>query len=794
MTPLYERAQWVVVLLVPLPDGKTDKLPLDYRTAQVTPKGSDGAHNPYFWTTYENARSLAAAWGPQFTVGFVITAADPFWCLDIDGALQPDGSWSPLSQQLVSALPGTCVEISQSGRGLHIWGQGPVPPHAKKNVPLHIELYSERRFIALGTQAVGDMSGVCPQIAAVAAYYFPPKLAGGETPDDGPCADWNGPVDDADLIRRAMQSRSAAGIFGGGAKASFADLWHAEAGVLSQAYPPDNAHDPFNGSSADAALAQHLAFWTGKDVARIERLMRQSKLARSKWDERDDYLVDRTIMNACSMQQDVLKDKPVELPAHLQAPPPAQDGPPAAATGSPSHAMPRQTPVTGDTFLSAAAQTAVFEGCVYVMDAHRALVPGGHLYKPDQFKAMFGGYTFAMDARNERTCRNAWEAFTESQVLKAPRADGSCFRPELPYGTIVHDAGRSRVNTWWPVKVPRKVGDVTPFLRHLAKLLPVQSDQHSLLCYMAACVQHQGYKFQWAPVIQGVEGNGKTLLSRCVAEAIGRRYVFWPKAKKIAAQFNGWLVGHTFIAVEDIHTSENVDVLEELKPMITGGDGLEIEKKGVDQTSADICCNFMFNTNHKNGIRKTGNDRRLAIYYTAQQWATDLARDGMAGSYMFDLYHWLKHEDGYALVAEYLWTFPIPDAQNPARDCQRAPRTTSTDEAIEQGRGRVEQEILEAIDRADTGFMGGWVSSIAVDRLLDRMGRAGAVPPNRRRDVLVSLGYDWHPALVKGRVNNFLETDGGKPKLFVNAGHLSLMLTAPAQVAQAYVAAQKPGK
>jgi hypothetical protein len=88
---------------------------------------------------------------------------------------------------------------------------------------------------------------------------------------------------------------------------------------------------------------------------------------------------------------------------------------------------------------------------------------------------------------------------------------------------------------------------------HLAKIIPNERDRLILICYMAACVQHQGHKFQWAPLIQGAPGNGKSLLSRCVAEAIGRRYVHWPKASRLAAQFNGWMVGKTFYAVEDIH-------------------------------------------------------------------------------------------------------------------------------------------------------------------------------------------------------------------------------------------------
>ena len=54
-----------------------------------------------------------------------------------------------------------------------------------------------------------------------------------------------------------------------------------------------------NNSSADMALCQMLAFWTGPDAERIDRLFRQSKLYRSKW-ERTDYR-QRTINKAIAI-------------------------------------------------------------------------------------------------------------------------------------------------------------------------------------------------------------------------------------------------------------------------------------------------------------------------------------------------------------------------------------------------------------------------------------------------------------------------------------------------------------
>ena len=139
------------------------------------------------------------------------------------------------------------------------------------------------------------------------------------------------------------------------------------------------------------------------------------------------------------------------------------------------------------------------------------------------------------------------------------------------------------------------------------------------------------------------------------------------------------MLGKVFYGVEDIYLPDSrAEVFEELKPMITGGDGLEIEGKGVDQISADVCGNFMLNSNHKDAVRKTKNDRRICMLFCAQQQAEDLTRDGMSGDYFPKLYDWLR-EDGYAIVSDLLHTFPIPNEFNPATSCQRAPVTTSTE-------------------------------------------------------------------------------------------------------------------
>ena len=280
--------------------GKTDKLPLDYRTGAA----ADG-QDPKIHLSREDAE-FAVSTGTGTGIGLVLRPGDRLWCVDLDNCLQPDGTWSPVAVELCERLAGAYIEVSVSKRGLHIIGTGDLPPHGTRNGALGLELYSKGRFIALtGTHATGDMTcDLTPVISAIATGYFPPSAGGSGDPSDwtdGPCEGWAGPVDDDELIRKMLSVKSAAAAFGGAASAQ--DLWEGNEVALARAFP-DTGDRAYDASRADAALAQRLAFWTGKNCERMERLMLQSALARDKWEQRPEYLR-ATITRACGQQDSV---------------------------------------------------------------------------------------------------------------------------------------------------------------------------------------------------------------------------------------------------------------------------------------------------------------------------------------------------------------------------------------------------------------------------------------------------------------------------------------------------------
>ena len=261
-----------------------------------------------------------------------------------------------------------------------------------------------------------------------------------------------------------------------------------------------------------------------------------------------------------------------------------------------------------------------------------------------------------------------------------------------------------------------------------------------------------------------------------------------PPADQISEKFNEWLFEKLFIGVEDIYIpTERRELIEVLKPMITN-ERQPCRAMQQSQVMRDCCANFIFNSNYKDAVRKTENDRRYCVFYCPQQKREDLERDGMTNGYFPHLYDWLR-ADGYAIVTDYLLQYQISrEFRNQLM--YRAPQTSTTADAISASMGAVEQKIVDAIEEGLPGFCGGWVSSTALDVLLRSIGKDRTIAINKRREILQGLGYDWHPGLRNGRVNNLVLPDNGKPKLFIKIGHIAAQIESATLVERAYEKAQ----
>lgn len=800
MAPLGQFKRWINWSLEhdPRRPEKPRKVPRSPTTGEMV-GATDFAH----WTDYETARAAAVTRG--YGLGYVFHEGDGLFFLDIDNCVDPNtGTWSQVAQNLMAMWKGhAAIEVSQSGRGLHIIGHASViPPHGCKNVMLGLELYHTGRFMAFTDHnSMGAIDAdLSSTLAGVIAAYFP-KTAGSSDVVDW-CDEGDGAEpDDTKLLDIMLRSglKTAAATF----KADhvpFRALWNAEAETLAKAFPCQNGYDPYDRSHADSALAAHLVYWCGGNLERTLRFMRASALVRDKWDDRPEYL-ETTILKAASVVRNRAGPREVGAPLSIGGTP-APAAAPAPTTSAdlahltqPVATMGGMTGRTGAALLSYDEQRKYFAGCVYLVTPNQVWHPSiPILMDKPRFDILFGGRAFALT--DEKNTKSAWEALTMSHGLAPVTATDTCFRPYLPGGIITNEGF---LNTYQPVETPQIAGDAGPFIRHLQKLFPHGDDFAIITSYMARIVRSPGLKAQWWPVIQGCQGNGKTALNLVMMFGIGARYCHQARASALAKtgmQFNAWVMGKLYLGIEEIQVSDKRHFLEDFKDIVTNTTAA-IEAKGKDQRTGDNFLNGMMFTNHRDAVPITEEDRRYAIFYTAQQGVMDLVRDGMVGDYFPDLYDWLNGRGkwaehgadyGFAVANHWLRNECAIDARfDPAGIAQRAPATSAMPMALVESRGSLEQDLLEKVANGEQGFAGGWVGAKELDTLLAT--HRLRLPHTKRHQLMERLGYVRHPALPEGRT---VRVVGGQCRmvLYLRRDHTALALQDAEAVTTGYERAQ----
>lgn len=666
--------QFIVYRLEPSKSrlGKLEKLPIDYSTGRVV-----SAHDSAFWLSYDSADRFAQQFGDGHGVGFVITPESKVFCLDIDGCLQADGQWSQQSRDLCAMFPGAAIECSVSGRGLHIWGtySGDMPPHGCKNEALGIELYTEKRFIALGRAegATGNVGTDCSMpLQCAAAVYFPPDMA--QTVDqawtEGPCEEWRGPADDEELLRRAMRSQSSAAAFGG--RASFADLWQADPVALTKAYPAGGRVDgtPYDASSADAALAQHLAFWTGKDCERIKRLMERSALARDKWN-REDYLP-RTILGVVARQFEVFVDEATRRREQIEE---------AMRIGEGSDEIRLAGTITLDEMLPR---------FVFIQDGQQVvdLQQPQHVAALGDWKATFKASTTTLEVKGQfnfdgtpktKTYETAalWEKNPKRQIAHAVTFKAGGRR------VTADPKGREALNTWSPVDRSVPPGDPSLFLEHVGYLFG--ADAPRFLDWLAHIEQRPGElpHHGWVH-ISDTHGTGRNWLAGVVARLWpGYGAINFDLSGMLRTGFNDRLSSKLIAVVDEIREGGNDakwDNAETMKRVVTEEYRTINPKFGRIREEFNACRWLIF-SNHISALTLDEHDRRFNVVHNE---APPRAPD-----YYARLYAVLKEPAFIAGVAHLLRTRDLSSfnpgahaAMNAAKEAVVAASRSEADETL----------------------------------------------------------------------------------------------------------------
>ena len=232
------------------------------RQADDVPYRADGSGrasstDPTSWSTFEAAvagfEALSAA-----GVGYVFAPDDGLVGVDLD-------AMDSTAEAIIATLK-TYTERSVSGRGAHLILRGRPNGHPR-NRKGPLEVYAQGRyFVMTGDHVAGSPTTIearQAELETILEQYLPaPETSEPVVPRQHPPVELN----DHELIEKAMTASKGP---------DFAGLY---AGSWEGRYDSQ--------SEADLTLCNRLAFWTGCDRDRMDRLFRGSGLYREKWDER----------------------------------------------------------------------------------------------------------------------------------------------------------------------------------------------------------------------------------------------------------------------------------------------------------------------------------------------------------------------------------------------------------------------------------------------------------------------------------------------------------------------------
>jgi hypothetical protein len=257
-------------------DGRVDKPPYCVRPGNPIIKADKT--DPENWATYSEALA-ACERGDVDAIGPVFTDDDPYFVADLDGVVDRDtGEIHPAAAEVIHTL-NSYTELSCSGTGVHVIGDGAKPEYAgcrSNKLGFDLEIYESARFVVMtGERMTGALGprDCQDELLSLCRKLWPKsqKLYARRPTHPAPVG-----LEDQELLGRARRSST-------GAK-------------FHRLYDLGDTAGYASASEADFSLLNALIFWTAGDRDQIMRLFESSALYRGK-DKHRDY-VHRSVDNA----------------------------------------------------------------------------------------------------------------------------------------------------------------------------------------------------------------------------------------------------------------------------------------------------------------------------------------------------------------------------------------------------------------------------------------------------------------------------------------------------------------
>ena len=204
-----------------------------------------------------------------------------------------------------------------------------------------------------------------------------------------------------------------------------------------------------------------------------------------------------------------------------------------------------------------------------------------------------------------------------------PLANGVGYFPQLDSG-VVNVEGRDYVNTFNHASIPAPAAvidsngetAISLIKTHLEVICGTPDNASILEQWLAHNVQFLGKKILWSPVIQGIQGVGKSFIGALLKTALGDRNVGTVSPSQVVSDYNGWASGVLVNVLEELRVKghNRYEAVNALKPLITDRK-IQVVDKFIRQHETFNTTNYICFTNDRDALPVDNTDRRWWVVF-----------------------------------------------------------------------------------------------------------------------------------------------------------------------------------
>jgi hypothetical protein len=168
---------------------------------------------------------------------------------------------------------------------------------------------------------------------------------------------------------------------------------------------------------------------------------------------------------------------------------------------------------------------------------------------------------------------------------------------------------------------------VEMFLAHIQMTFNNERERTIMLDWMCHIIQYPGKRMNWALLLQGLQGCGKSYFGDVMQGVLGLDNAKKVSPTAITSNFSAWATGSILNIVEEIYVGgvDKYTLMNKIKGYVRDNQ-IQIEEKGRDQRNVPNFASYLFFTNYKDALAITNEERCYCIIYGSIQTVEQLYR------------------------------------------------------------------------------------------------------------------------------------------------------------------------